>query len=78
MRHRNGTLARCDADGWCARATVRKRPSGKKRGESASGSVQKRRTLRSVQRGTECDRKIPAQLELKRPDIGAQHVYSFG
>ena len=22
--------------------------------------------------------EYPAQLELKRPDIGAQHVYSFG
>ena len=41
-----GTLARRDADGWCARASVRQRPSGKERGKSASGSAQKRRTLK--------------------------------
>jgi len=28
----NGTLARRDGAGWCARATVRQRPSGKERG----------------------------------------------
>ena len=50
----NGTLARRDADGWCARAFVRQRPSGQERGKSACGSAQKRRTLRSAQRGTEC------------------------
>ena len=32
-----------------------RRPPGKERGKSASGSAQKRRTLRSAQRGTECD-----------------------
>ena len=42
----NCTLARRDAVGWCARATVRQRPSDKARGEDASGSVQKRRTLK--------------------------------
>jgi hypothetical protein len=50
----NGTLARCDAAGWCARATVRQRPSGKERGKSASESAQRSRTLRSAKRGKEC------------------------
>jgi hypothetical protein len=53
-RHNSGTLARRDAAGWCARATMRQRPSGKERGKSASGSAQRSRTLRSAQRGTEC------------------------
>ena len=34
-----------------------RRPHDKKRGKSACGSVQKRRTLRSAQRGTECVRQ---------------------
>jgi hypothetical protein len=51
----NGTLARRDAAGWCARGPVRQRPSGQSRGKSASGSAKKRRTLRSAKRGTECD-----------------------
>ena len=38
--NRNGTLVRRDAAGWCARATVRQRPSGKERGKSACGSEQ--------------------------------------
>jgi hypothetical protein len=49
----NGTLARRNADGWCVRATVRQRPSDKKRGKSASGSVQKHRTLKE-RSGKEC------------------------
>ena len=71
-RHKNGTLARRDADGrrdgkqsedkavapsaqrrQSKRMRVR-RPHDKKRGKSACGSDQKRRTLRSAQRGTEC------------------------
>ena len=63
-RTRNGTLARCDADGRCGgkqsddqavaptalrrqskRIRVR-RPPGKERGKSASGSVQRLRTLK--------------------------------
>ena len=51
----NGTVARRDAGGWSARATVRQRPSDKKRGKSASGSSKKRRTLRSAKRGIEYD-----------------------
>lgn len=38
-----------------ARGTVGQRASGQSRGESASGSVQERRALRSAKRGTERD-----------------------
>ena len=44
------TAQRCQSKRMRAR-----RPHGKERGKSASGSAQKRRTLRSAQRGTECD-----------------------
>lgn len=57
----NGTLARRDAAGWCVRATVRQRPSGKERGKSASGSAQKRRALRSaIAAGKSASLKPPA------------------
>ena len=70
-RHKNGTLARRDADGRCGgkrsgdKAVVPKgqrreslrtrarRPTGKGRGESASGSAQKCRTLKE-RSGKEC------------------------
>lgn len=38
-----------------ARGPVGQRASGQERGKRACGSAQKRRTLRSAQRGTECD-----------------------
>jgi hypothetical protein len=38
-----------------ARGPVGQRASGQSRGGSVSGSAQKRRTLRSAKRGTECD-----------------------
>lgn len=50
-RHQIGTLARRDADGWCARGHGRQRPSGKERGKSASGSARRRRTLTARSRG---------------------------
>ena len=70
---RNGTLARCDADGRCggkqsddqavapkalrrqSKRTCVRCPPGKERGKSASGSAQKRRTLKE-RNGKECDR----------------------
>lgn len=50
-RHQDGTLARRDAAGWCARGHGRQRPSGKERGKSASGSARRRRTLTARSRG---------------------------
>jgi hypothetical protein len=55
----NGTLAAAKPAGWCARAIVRQRPSGHEPRKRASGSVQKRRTLKE-RSGKECDyRHIP-------------------
>ena len=49
--------------GWCARATVRQRPSGKERGKSASGSARKRRPLTGLP-GQSASARTPAPLIL--------------
>jgi hypothetical protein len=54
-----GTIARRDADGRSAPGPVGQRASGKERGESASGSGQKCRTLRS-EAGQSATLEIPA------------------